>query len=57
MSSSSIFQTIYALIAIFGAYLTVTRLLEGSWMLALWPAIITGLCLYRLFTIAGREEE
>ncbi|WP_199774208.1 hypothetical protein [Salinibacter altiplanensis] len=53
MSSSQIFQAIYALIAIFSASLTVLRLQAGDWMAALWPALIAGFCIYRLFTVSG----
>ncbi|MFB6230250.1 MAG: hypothetical protein ABEL04_03755 [Salinibacter sp.] len=63
MSDSTIFQVIYALIAIFGMYLTVIRLLEGAWMLALWPAAIAAFCVYRLLPaidhllpITGQKE-
>lgn len=55
MSSSLIFRTIYALIAIFGLSLTVVRLRAGDWLAALWPALIAAFCLYRLFTIAEEE--
>ena len=51
MSSTQIFQVIYALIAIFGASLTVIRLQAGDWLSALWPALIAGFCVYRLFTV------
>ena len=52
MSSSQIFQTVYALIAIFGASLTVIRLQAGDWLAALWPTLIAAFCIYRLFTVA-----
>jgi hypothetical protein len=55
MSSSLIFQTIYALIAIFGVSLTVIRLRAGNWIAALWPALIAAFCVYRLFTITEEE--
>jgi hypothetical protein len=55
MSSSLIFRTIYALIAIFGLSLTVVRLRAGDWLAALWPALIAAFCLYRLFTVAGED--
>jgi uncharacterized membrane protein YjjP (DUF1212 family) len=55
MSSRQIFQTIYALIAIFSASLTVLRLRAGDWLAALWPALIAGFCIYRLFTVAEEE--
>jgi uncharacterized membrane protein YjjP (DUF1212 family) len=55
MSSSLIFRTIYALIAIFGLSLTVVRLQAGDWLAALWPALIAAFCLYRLFTITEEE--
>jgi uncharacterized membrane protein YjjP (DUF1212 family) len=51
MSSSQIFQIIYALIAIFGVSLTVMRLQAGDWLPALWPALIAAFCIYRLFTV------
>ncbi len=51
MSSTQIFQVIYALIAIFGASLTVIRLQAGDWLAALWPALIAGFCVYRLFSV------
>lgn len=50
MSSSLIFQVIYALIAIFAASLTVFRLRDGDWLAALWPALIAAFCIYRLFS-------
>ena len=52
MSSSLIFRTIYALIAIFSLSLTGVRLWAGDWLAALWPALIAGFCIYRLFTFA-----
>jgi len=55
MSSSLIFRTIYALIAIFGLSLTVVRVRAGDWLAALWPALIAAFCLYRLFTITEEE--
>lgn len=55
MSSSQIFRAVYALIAIFGTYLTATRLLEGAWVPALWPALITAFCVYRLLTMTEEE--
>ncbi|GEM_PF-1912711 len=55
MSSSRIFQIIYALIAILGSSLTVVRLQEGDWLAALWPALIAAFCIYRLFTITEDE--
>ena len=55
MSSSWIFQTIYALIAIFGLSLTVIRVQAGDWLAALWPAAIAAFCIYRLFSVAEEE--
>jgi uncharacterized membrane protein YjjP (DUF1212 family) len=55
MSGPLIFQTIYALIAIFGASLTVVRLQSGDWVAALWPALIAAFCVYRLFTVTEEE--
>lgn len=55
MSGPLIFQTIYALIAIFGASLTVVRLQSGDWVAALWPALIAAFCVYRLFTVMEEE--
>ncbi len=55
MSSSLIFQTIYALIGIFGVSLTVVRLRGGDWIAALWPALIAAFCVYRLLTITEEE--
>ena len=56
MSSSLIFQTIYALIALFGTSLTVVRLRAGDWLDALWPALIAAFCVYRLYTISDSEN-
>jgi len=57
MNRDQIFKTIYAGIAIFGTYLTATRLLAGDWVPALWPLAIVALCVYRLFTMDEQEDE
>jgi len=55
MSRSLIFRTIYALIGIFGASLTVVRLRGGDWLDALWPAAVAAFCVYRLYSISTGE--
>ncbi|MFB6098763.1 MAG: hypothetical protein ABEK84_06580 [Salinibacter sp.] len=55
MSTSLIFRTIYALIAIFGVSLTVVRLRAGDWLDALWPALIAAFCVYRLLSVSDSE--
>ncbi|MFB6272588.1 MAG: hypothetical protein ABEL51_06810 [Salinibacter sp.] len=56
MSTTLIFRTIYALIAILGASLTVVRLRAGDWLDALLPLSITAFCVYRLYTISDSEK-
>jgi hypothetical protein len=51
MSTSLTLKTIYAAIAIFGTYLSATRLMAGDWGAALWPLLIVAFCVYRLFTM------
>jgi uncharacterized membrane protein YjjP (DUF1212 family) len=55
MPNSLVFQTIYAVIAIFGVSLAVLRLQAADWMSALWPALIAAFCIYRLFTFTEEE--
>ena len=57
MSADRIFKIIYASIAIFGSYLTVTRLLAGDWVAALWPLVIVAFCVYRLFTMDRGNDQ
>jgi len=56
MSRDQIFKIIYAALAIFGTYLTGTRLLAGDWLAALWPLAIVAFCVYRLFTMDRSSE-
>jgi uncharacterized membrane protein YjjP (DUF1212 family) len=56
MSSSLVFRTIYALIAIFGASLTVVRLRSGDWLDALLPALVAAFCVYRLYSISDTQS-
>lgn len=55
MSSSLVFKIVYAFIGIFGASLTVVRLLAGDWLDALLPAAVAAFCAYRLFTFSESE--
>jgi hypothetical protein len=57
MSSIQIYKTIYAAIAIFGTYLTATRLMAGDWVAALWPLAIVAFCVYRLFTMDNGTDQ
>ena len=56
MNRDQIFKIIYASIAIFGTYLTATRLMAGDWGAALWPLLIVAFCVYRLFTMDSPSE-
>ncbi len=51
MNSDQVLKTIYTGIAIFGTYLTTTRVLAGDWIAALWPLAIVAFCVYRLLTM------
>ena len=55
MDSSQIYQIIFAVLGIIGAFLTVSRLMEGAWVGALWPLLITGYCGWRLYTMQEQE--
>jgi len=55
MSSSLIFQLVYAFIGIFGAFLMGARLWAGDWLGALLPAVVAIFCVYRLFTFSDSE--
>jgi hypothetical protein len=51
MDSTQIYKLIFAGLGIVGAFLTVSRLLDGAWVSALWPLLITGYCGWRLYTM------
>jgi hypothetical protein len=57
MERNQIFKAIYAGLAIFGTYLTATRLMAGDWVAALWPLAIVLFCVYRLFTMDRRDDQ
>jgi hypothetical protein len=56
MTQNQVFKAIYAGLAIFGTYLTATRLMAGDWVAALWPLAIVAFCVYRLFTMDRGSE-
>ena len=57
MEQNQVFKVIYAGLAIFGTYLTATRLMAGDWVPALWPLAIVAFCVYRLFTMDARDDQ
>ena len=56
MERNQVFKAIYAGLAIFGTYLTASRLMAGDWVPALWPLAIVAFCVYRLFTMDSRDD-
>lgn len=56
MSRNQIFKLIYAGLALFGAYLLGSRLLNGNWLSALVPLAVLVLCVYRLFTMSEESS-
>jgi hypothetical protein len=56
MEQNQVFKAIYAGLALFGTYLTATRMMAGDWVAALWPLAVVAFCVYRLFTMDARDD-
>lgn len=57
MSGQQVAKLIFGLIAVFATFVTANRLTEGNYVEALWPGLIVGFCVWRLWVMMDNESD
>lgn len=56
MSGQQVAKLIFGLVAVVASFITADRVSSGDYVAALWPGLIVGFCVWRLWVMMDAEE-